>query len=169
MSYLIQSLMTSGGPSFRIQTEEYILSPIGKPGDSVIVGTINEMVNRLEQEGLIFVTNEGSSAEPITDIGMRTAPVLAFSNTLVDIGDASFLRRRVFIKGGSGEAVNPILPDGEQSDELWLFACDNTASVLLQGAANLQLSGDWLGVSGSILYLQWDNVSMWVEGDRNEI
>lgn len=100
-----------------------------------------------------------------TDSGTRASPNLIVGAISVPTPKLS----RIFIKGSAGPVLNPTLSSGSTGQRLRLFATDNTDTVTLNDASNIQLSGVWVGKNKSILELEWDNSSKWVEGDRNEI
>lgn len=101
----------------------------------------------------------------IVDVGSRTAPAAIVGAIIAPIND----RQRSFIVGSGGPVLNPTLPNGADTQEWWLFGTSDVDTVTLNNAANLQLSGQWIGGNGSMLYLQWDGTSKYVEAGRNEI
>lgn len=109
----------------------------------------------------------GPPGPPLIDIGTRAMPAL------VDLTiDAPIYRRqRSFLVGNAGPAINPSIanPSDNGAWELYLFGTDDTDVIVLESQSNLQLSGQWIGANGSILYLQWDGATQYVEGGRNEI
>lgn len=107
----------------------------------------------------------GSSAPPFVDVGSRASPTLITSS----IAAPTNQQERKFIKGSGGPVVDPSIGNGSGTRELLLFCCSDTDTVELNDTANLQLSGKWIGADGSMLFLQWDGGSKWVEVGRNEI
>jgi hypothetical protein len=109
----------------------------------------------------------GPAGPPIVDVGSLAAPALISAGIAAPVNR----RQRSFIKGNSGPINNPSIadPGDDGAWELYLFCTDDTDSITLESQSNLFLSGQWIGTKGSILYLQWDGVSQYVEGGRNEI
>lgn len=103
----------------------------------------------------------------ITDLSTRASPQAV--TTAISLTGAT-VRTRKFIKGSPGAITNPTLPNGSVNlKELYLFACDDTATVTMNNASNLELESAWVGGNGSMLYLMWDGASKWVEVSRNAI
>lgn len=85
---------------------------------------------------------------------------------------APIARRQLsFIQGFSSPVNQPTIanPPDNGPWELALFVTDSTNRITLNNAANIELSGEWIGINGSILWLFWDGVSKYVEDHRNEI
>jgi hypothetical protein len=109
----------------------------------------------------------GPPGPPLTDVGTRSIPVLITTSISAPVNR----RQRSFIAGSSGPIINPTIPNPPDNGawELFLFCTDNTKTITLEDQSNLQLSGQWIGANGSILCLQWDGASKYVEEHRNEI
>lgn len=109
----------------------------------------------------------GPPGPPLVDVGTRLIPI----GVTTLIAAPVTRRQRSFIVGSDGPSMNPAIsnPIDNGAWELYLFCTDNTDTVTLESQSNIQLSGQWIGSNGSVLYLQWDGNSMYVEGGRNEI
>ncbi len=109
----------------------------------------------------------GPPGPPLKDVGTRILP----SVVTATIAAPLYRRQRSFITGSGGPVFNPVIanPSDNGAWELFLFCTDDTNSVTLESGTNLQLSGQWIGGNGSILALQWDGQSQYVEASRNEI
>jgi hypothetical protein len=112
----------------------------------------------------------GPPGPPLTIVGSRSGePGPAEITTTIA---APISRRQLsFIVGSGGPINQPSIPNPPDNGpwEFGLFATDDTDTITLNDAANIQLSGQWIGMSGSILWLFWDGVSKYVEDRRNEI
>ncbi len=109
----------------------------------------------------------GPVGPALTVVGMRSDPAL-ITTTLI----APVTRNQLsFVVGSGGPIDQPILPNPPDNNPWiwWLFTTDDVNTLTLNDATNLQLSGQWVGSSGSILQLFWDGVSKYVEVFRNEI
>lgn len=106
----------------------------------------------------------GPSAAIIDSGSITTPNLITTSIPLLGVQ-----RQRVFIAGSGGPALNPTLPDGAGTRELYLYGSSDGNHVELNNALNLKLSGQWYAVKDSMLYLMWDNNSRWIEVGRNEI
>lgn len=116
----------------------------------------------------VYIPGPPGPPNNLIDVGTRAAPVLITGSIAAPVNP----RQRSFIKGNAGPVVDPTIPNPAVINapyELYLFATDDTNSVTMNGSSNLQLSGQWIGTNGSMLYLQWDKVSKYVEAGRNEI
>lgn len=116
----------------------------------------------------VFVPLLGNSS--LIDVGSRVSPVLITGSIAAPV----FQTQRSWLKGNATPVTNPTLPNGVTNAnglvQVWQLATtDDTDTITLTGASNLQLSGPWTGGAGSILTLEWDNDSMWLEVGRNEI
>lgn len=109
----------------------------------------------------------GPPGPPIVDVATRLLPIFITLSIAAPVNR----RQRSFISGNAAPINNPTIPNPSDNGpwELYLFTTDDTNTITLDNQVNLQLSGQWIGKSGSILYLQWDGVSQYVEGGRNEI
>lgn len=116
---------------------------------------------------VITVYVPGPPGPPLIDVGSRVQP----ASVSTAIAAPQYMRQRSFIVGNGGPVLNPVIanPSSNVPWELFLFATDNTKTVTLEGGTNLLLSGQWIGRAGSILALQWDGQSQYVEVGRNEI
>jgi hypothetical protein len=116
----------------------------------------------------IYIPGPPGPAGPgaaIIDLGTRASPEMISES----IPAQTIQRQRIFIEGASGPALDPVLTNGSGTYELILFCTSSTNTVTLNGASNLQLSGQWVGLSGSMICLIWDGSSQYVEAYRNEI
>ncbi len=109
----------------------------------------------------------GPPGPPLTDVGSFAEPV---SIDLTGINGPQFRRQRSFITAEDGPIVDPVIqnPSDNGPWELWLYVV-GANRITMNNASNLKLAGQWPATEDSILYLQWDTVSRWVEGGRNEI
>ncbi len=109
----------------------------------------------------------GPPGPPLIDVGSIADPV---SIDLTGIDGPQFRRQRSFIQATNAEVDQPVMqnPSDNGPWELWLYVVGGFA-VVLNNASNIKLSGQWVGTADSIIYFQWDGVSRWVEGGRNEI
>jgi len=108
----------------------------------------------------------GPAGPPIVSVGSFLSPV-----TITDTIAAPVNRRqRTFIQALAAPAVQPTIPNpGDNGPwELYLWVVGGYP-VTLNDATNIKLSGQWVGIADSILYLQWDGNARYVEGGRNEI
>jgi len=107
----------------------------------------------------------GPPGPPLVDVGSLLSPVVV--STVVTA--PSFRRQRSFIKANS-DILQPILsnPPDNGPWELYLYVT-GSHTVTFENASNIKLSGQWIGSPDSIIYLQWDGNSRYVEGGRNEI
>lgn len=114
----------------------------------------------------VYVPGPPGPPNVIANVGSRAAPTLITASIAAPVNQ----RQRSFIKG-NGPVVDPVIanPSNNTTWELYLFATDDTDTVILNGSANLQLSGQWIGANGSMICLHWDGASQWVEDHRNEI
>lgn len=112
----------------------------------------------------------GPAGPPLTVVGTRSGtPGPA---KIISAIPAPVARRQLsFIVGFSGPVNQPTIanPPDDGPWEIGLFCTDSTKSITLNNASNIQLSGEWIGINGSILWLFWDGVSKYVEDHRNEI
>jgi hypothetical protein len=86
------------------------------------------------------------------------------------IAAPTFRRQRSFIQAVSAPLNQPIIPNPSDNGpwEIYLYVVGPN-SITINDVTNIKLSGQWNGIADSILYLQWDGNSRWVEGGRNEI
>lgn len=115
----------------------------------------------------IQVFLEGPPGPPLKDINKRAQALTVTAAIPAPV----FRRQRTFIVGNGGPVFNPTIasPADNGAWELSLFGTDDVNTVTLESQANLLLSGEWIGAKGSILNLQWDGQSQYVEASRNEI
>jgi hypothetical protein len=115
----------------------------------------------------------GPPGPPITDVGTISivAPAPGPTPITATIAAPIYRRQRNFLKSAAGNVNQPAItnPSDNGPWELFIFWADMVNTLTLNNAANILLSGEWVGVYGSILYLQWDGNSQYVEGGRNEL
>lgn len=110
--------------------------------------------------GSIFVVS-GTKASPnnITALAGITASTDAF--------------QLQFIQGSGGAvdvSANPQISAGTTTGQvLVLCGANNTNTVLLENGTGLILNGSYTMGSSSVLAVQWDGVSSWVELFRNDL
>lgn len=132
------------------------------------------LLDDCEDEGCdIEVFIPGPPGPPIVDVGTLSV-VLPNPGPVVVVGsiDAPVNRRqRSFLKSNGADVNQPVIPNpGDNGPwEIYFFWADLAFTLTLNNAANILLSGEWIGSYGSMLYLQWDGNSQYVEGGRNEI
>lgn len=109
----------------------------------------------------------GPPGPPIVDLNTRALPALIVGTIAAPVNR----RQRSFVSGSAGPINNPAIPNPSDNGawELYLFCTDDVKTITLDNQVNIQLSGEFVGKNGSILYLQWDGFSKYVEGGRNEI
>ena len=114
----------------------------------------------------VLVCIPGPPGPPLVDMNTRASPAAI---TAI-IAAPMFRRQRSFIVGSPGP-VAPIIaaPADNGAWEFYLFCTSDTDTITLETGGNVLLSGQFIGGNGSILYLQWDGATQWVEGGRNEI
>ena len=109
----------------------------------------------------------GPPGPPLVDVGSYLDPVNVSAGT---IAAPTFRRQRSFIQAVSAPLNQPIIPNPSDNGpwEIYLYVVGPN-SITINDVTNIKLSGQWNGIADSILYLQWDGNSRWVEGGRNEI
>ncbi len=107
----------------------------------------------------------GPPGPPIVDVGTFLAPVVITDTIAAPVNG----RQRSFIQSVT-PLDQPIIPNPVDNRpwELYLF-CVGGAPITINNASNIKLSGQCILSPDSILYLQWDGNSRYVEGGRNEI
>lgn len=118
-----------------------------------------------DDESDIQVYVLGPPGPGIVDVGSFLHPVIISSS----IAAPANRRQRSFIQASS-PANQPAIPNPTDNSpwEIYLYVVGGS-TITLNNASNLKLSGEWIGHPDSILYLQWDGNSRYVEGGRNEI
>lgn len=118
----------------------------------------------------------GPPGPPIVDVGSLVVsagpPATPGPTSVVATIAAPINRRqRSFLKSGAGNLNNPAIPNPSDNGpwEYYLYWADAINTLTLDDAANIKLSGEWVATKDSILYIQWDGNSKYVEGGRNEI
>jgi hypothetical protein len=108
----------------------------------------------------------GPPGPPLTDVGSLLVPVVITSAIAAPL----YRRQRSFISVVA-PVTQPTIPNpGDNGPwEFFLYVATGSEEITLNDAANLKLSGQWIGSPDSILYLQWDGNSRYVEAGRNEI
>jgi hypothetical protein len=114
----------------------------------------------------VLVCIPGPPGPPLLDYGSRATPI----SIMLTIPAPQWRRQRTFIVGAGGPS-DPVIanPSDNGAWELYLFGTNDTDTITLETGGNLLLSGQWIGGNGSMLYLQWDGATQYVEGGRNEI
>lgn len=103
----------------------------------------------------------------LLDVGTEAMPIAVTTAITAPVAP----RQRSWLVGTGGPAT-PTLPTsavGPVIQEWWLAGTDDDNTINLDTTAGLKLSGPWVGGVGSILYLQADGATGWIEGGRNEI
>lgn len=163
-------IINQGLPGNRIICAAGAPSPtVGITGDVYINTTSGDLYQKTGSGWGSPIFSLGGAGGIITDIASVATPALiANSGGTIAIGTAQ--RTRVFLEGTSAQAVDPAIPDGTGTRELFLFVTSTVHGLALHDAANLTLyGGEFIGIASSILSLQWDNDSKWVETGRNQI
>jgi hypothetical protein len=109
----------------------------------------------------------GPSYPLLVDVGSFLLPVDVYSGS---IAAPISRRQRSFISSVEGPVTQPTIANPPYNGpwELYLYVVGDN-QIILNDASNLKLSGQWVSSADSILYLQWDGNSRYVEGGRNEI
>lgn len=107
----------------------------------------------------------GPPGPPLVDVGSFLVPVVITSTIAAPVNR----RQRSFIQSAA-PLDQPIIPNPSDNGpwELYLF-CVAGQPITINDASNIKLSGQCILSPDSILYLQWDGHSRYVEGGRNEI
>jgi hypothetical protein len=108
----------------------------------------------------------GPPGQPMIDVGSILVPVVITSSIAAPI----YRRQRSFISCAS-PITQPSIPNPNDNGpwELFLYVATGSSQFTLDNTTNIKLSGQWIGNADSILYLQWDGNSRYVEAGRNEI
>lgn len=109
---------------------------------------------------------DGAGGDSFVDSGSRVSPNLI--TTSIPVSSDALIR--AFVKGSSGPVTNPTITHVAGNKMIKLFGTSNTDTVsIAKSTGNFELSGQWVGKSGSILLLEWDGQSKYTESYRNEI
>lgn len=107
----------------------------------------------------------GPPGPPIVDVGSFLVPTVCSGELAAPI----YRRQRSFISASAPVGSLTIgSPDDNGPWELYVYVVGEN-SLTLNDLSNVKLSGQWIGQADSVLYLQWDGNSRYVEGGRNEI
>lgn len=118
---------------------------------------------------LIRTGPRGEPGGAATDYTDADDPQLLANSAALDIPGAEDPVSRIFIAGSAAAVTGITIPDGVTGQKVKLVGTSDSNTVGITNAANLKLSGDWVARDGSILSLEWDNDSRWLEESRNEI
>ena len=118
-----------------------------------------------ECDVVIFIP--GPPGPYLVSVGSFLLPVPIDSGT---IAAPTFRYQRSFITAAVGEVNQPIIPNPPDNGS-WLLGLQVVGGhpIVLNNAANLSLSGQWVSAPDSIIWLLWDGNSRYVENGRNEI
>lgn len=115
----------------------------------------------------VFVPGpQGPPGSPIFDVGSFLSPV-----AVVDTIAAPIRRwQRSFIQATAAPVDQPVIANPSDNGP-WLIGLQVVGGnpITLNDAANIKLSGQWIGSPDSVLWLLWDGNSRYVEDHRNEI
>jgi hypothetical protein len=109
----------------------------------------------------------GPPGPPLVNVGTILSPVAVDGGTI-----AAPVNRfqRSFITAALGPLVQPVIPNpGDNGPWLWCIYNVGSNPITLNNAANIKLSGEIVMNPDTVLWLQWDGNSRYIEDHRNEI
>lgn len=120
-----------------------------------------------DSEADIQVYVPGPPGPPLVSVGSFLLPIDVSGGT---IAAPVYRLQRSYIKAVMAPVIQPAIPNPPDNDA-WMIALQvvGTNSITLNNASNIKLASQWIGSSGSILWLLWDGNSQYIEDHRNGI
>lgn len=108
----------------------------------------------------------GPPGPPCVDVGTILLPVVITTSIAAPVNRL----QRSFLSAAA--PVNqPTIPNPSDNGpwRLELYVATGSQPITINNASNIKLSGQWIGNPDSVLNLEWDGNTRYVESSRNEI